>query len=652
VSVVGTLTVDLVANTATFTADLGAAGNSLDGLGKSAAKAGQDIDFSMTEAKGSMMLLGEEIGVKIPRHLQTLIAEIPMVGAAFATMLPLVGITAAIALITEVIKKSAEAKEKLAGSMANFGVVSNNVLNGLNDKLLEVGIKTDELAGHHLAALHKQLMLIDHASLHELAEEFNKLAGVADTVLGNLKVKWYEMHVGSEGAQHALNEFKGRYELLLSAGKKTEATNLLKGTLESAQASLHAMQTAGFVSRGLGEVSAEGIKAQQAWVSVLQTQLEVETKIGQIGKGEKANVQTEDKQHDDKDLEERNEAVKAFCDKALAAEREYDKQRAEARKKAAETIKEIAYAEAKGVEEAWKQQLKVTEELGKEEVREAVAMGKLQADADEQEARHKFAMGQSTAAQLESALLLASQRRLDLEKSALDKEHAQLEAAENKDLVAIRTIEDKKSQLIQQAAQQQTKIREDALQKQYQDTQRVDNQIAGDISKTLTQGILESKNMALAFKKMGAEMLESAMETTIKMILLNKEKKLSDAETAASAAYKQAMAAYPAPFNMVAAPMAAAAAFAGAMQFADGGEVPGVGSGDTVPAMLTPGETVVTKALTDQVKGSTGGGGHTFNFAPAIHAVDAEGVDRMLKKHQAVFSANMTSILRKHHLKG
>src|ERR1700704_1035417 len=97
--VVGTLTVDLVANTPTFTADLGKAGNSLDELGRKAKTAGKDLDFSMLAARGGMALMGEELGVHIPRPLQTLIAGIPGVGTAFATLLPIIGAVFAVELI-------------------------------------------------------------------------------------------------------------------------------------------------------------------------------------------------------------------------------------------------------------------------------------------------------------------------------------------------------------------------------------------------------------------------------------------------------------------------------------------------------------------------------------------------------------------------
>jgi hypothetical protein len=76
--------------------------------------------------------------------------------------------------------------------------------------------------------------------------------------------------------------------------------------------------------------------------------------------------------------------------------------------------------------------------------------------------------------------------------------------------------------------------------------------------------------------------------------------------------------------------------------------VPGYGSGDTVPAVLSPGETVVTKALTDQVKGNRGGGGHTVHVNTTVNAVDAEHFEALLNKHASVVNRHLNNTLRKH----
>src|SRR5258706_9148795 len=41
-----------------------------------------DVGSSSNEARGTLMLLGEEVGVHIPRHLQSAIAKLPGFGTA------------------------------------------------------------------------------------------------------------------------------------------------------------------------------------------------------------------------------------------------------------------------------------------------------------------------------------------------------------------------------------------------------------------------------------------------------------------------------------------------------------------------------------------------------------------------------------------
>jgi hypothetical protein len=63
--------------------------------------------------------------------------------------------------------------------------------------------------------------------------------------------------------------------------------------------------------------------------------------------------------------------------------------------------------------------------------------------------------------------------------------------------------------------------------------------------------------------------------------------------------------------------------------FASGGEVPGSGSGDTVPAMLTPGEYVINKARASQLGGKflnwLNGGGSVQSMAPGAFAYAGGG---------------------------
>jgi hypothetical protein len=651
-SVVGTLTVDLVANTATFTADLGKAGNSLDDLGKKAKQAGDTMDYSMMEARGALAMTGEELGVHIPRHLQTLIATIPGIGEAFATMLPIVGVVAAIAIIAKLIEKSDEAKTKLDEAWAAIGRSGVESMDALRLKTLQVQEATQKLAGDYLGALRTQIQIINMEKLDAIDKEFQKLGADAEKTFEGMKVGWLRTNLLLQGNDAGVAAVNARFQKLVETVDEYKQKGDDKGIITTLDAEhdrllkvIASMQDQNTYTKTLHD-------ANEKALALIDLEIDRYKERDKAAKGEGGNAKTEESQQEATRLEERNDAVKAFADKALHAEQEFEKQRAEVRKRSAEIIAQYAIGENKAVEEAWKEHVKVLEGLGQEEVKNAIAMAKIQESAEEQSARHLLAMKQSTRAQEVSVELAASQQRLLIETAALDKEHALLAQGGEKDFVALKANEDKKTQLIAQATAEQTKIRDAALEKQYQDTARVENQIAGSISKTLTQGILESKNMGQAFKKMGAEMLESAMETAMKVILLNKEGQVSDAGAAATAAYKSAIKAYPAPYNMAIGVAQAAMAFSGAMAFAGGGEVPGMGTGDTVPAMLTPGETVVTKSLTDQVRNSRGSGGHTIHYAPTIHAVDSDGVQDMLEKHEAVFTAHVMSTLRKNHVRG
>jgi hypothetical protein len=62
--------------------DLDATGENVENLGENFEETGQTAARSMREARGEMALLGEEVGVRIPRHLRSFVAELPGVGEA------------------------------------------------------------------------------------------------------------------------------------------------------------------------------------------------------------------------------------------------------------------------------------------------------------------------------------------------------------------------------------------------------------------------------------------------------------------------------------------------------------------------------------------------------------------------------------------
>lgn len=233
------LSVDLQTKTATFQSGMSdaarAARGSFTEIKAGAAEMGRETSGSMMEARHGVMLLGEEFGVHLPRALTTFIASIGPIGAAMEAAFPFLALIVGATLLLEHLSKLKEEGAKLTESQVNFGTAVSNVLNALDTKLLEAGIRTDELNHNHLAALHKQLELIDRQSLNELVQSFNTVAKAADLTFAQLKTSWYSFSSGSTGAKNALDEFKTHYDSLLAQGKNKEANDLLSGTLKSAE---------------------------------------------------------------------------------------------------------------------------------------------------------------------------------------------------------------------------------------------------------------------------------------------------------------------------------------------------------------------------------------------------------------------------------
>ena len=105
-----------------------------------------------------------------------------------------------------------------------FATATFNAFITLDTKLIQAGIRADELRGDHLAALRKELELIVRASMADLVHEFDIVAKAADAVFAEL-FHWYTFGIGASGASHALGKFKGEYDLLLAQGKDKEASD-------------------------------------------------------------------------------------------------------------------------------------------------------------------------------------------------------------------------------------------------------------------------------------------------------------------------------------------------------------------------------------------------------------------------------------------
>jgi hypothetical protein len=165
---------------------------------------------------------------------------------------------------------------------------------------------------------------------------------------------------------------------------------------------------------------------------------------------------------------------------------------------------------------------------------------------------------------------------------------------------------------------------------------RMENFVMARIRETAVNAATKSAQTAT---NISAGMTDIAVQTT-----QDKTSLLSSAEKAAGKAWASAP-------NPIIGAIEATAAFIGVMAFETGGKIPGAGA---VPIIGHGGETVIQKSLTDRVEraeswggGKGSGGQHNWSFSPTVHAMDAEGVDRVLAKHSSVFQRHVVQIMRR-----
>src|ERR1700723_43785 len=665
--VVGTLTVDLVANTATFTADLGKAGNSVEGFGKQAEEAGGKVDYSMMEARHGVMMLGEEFGIHLPRGLTTFIASLGPVGVAMEAAFPFLAIALGATLLIEKLTKLHEKAGELGEAQAKSANTTNDIFSKLGDKMLEVGIRTDELAGNHLAALRKQLQLIDRQTMSGVIEEFDKMGKSADDVFVKMQSNWFmQLLMGRADvgpAKAELQSMVAEIDKLKGTGVDPgNATRALLGTdidqvsgkISAIQAQMKGYSAQNAADRKAGVMDANDANdrrihaAQQELdlekqnLATLQQMKDVASQSVAIGSAEKNNDTTGDANRE-------ATAQQAGLEKREAVERRYytehERLVKEAAKKDLEAAENLASEERAATNAVNTDAAKQLQEKNKaaqsgydEDLRAAIENAKTTEQLAREAASDKVSIiGDASKARL-AAEITATKAEVSAEVAAYQQRLDALATFAEKYTEKKKELEDKIAATQKKGTAETAKEQATSDKQMLADVQRGYSQMANDIAGSIAKSIVMHKSLAESARSMGEQMLENVIKHALMM-------KLPTAQAAARAAFKNATEeGAPMPVPQI----EAAAAFAQVMAFADGGLVPGSGSGDTVPAMLSPGETVVSKALTDSVRNNTtnnrGGDVHVHT---QINAVDAAGFEGLLHKHANIVSKHVRGELRK-----
>lgn len=666
-TVIGTLTVNLEANTASFTADLGKAGNSLENLSDKAGKAGESMDFSMTKARGGLMMVEESVGVHLPRHLNMLIAEIPGVGAAFETMLPIIGVVAAIAIVAKLIEKHEElvAKTREAAvaiedmtikvdDQSNSMELANLKLDdqlrkidgygshfhGFQEALIQSKVEVDKLASSFAVDFAKiDKVIIDSTSLsgrfweglkggQNIGDLFSGIEPVQNQLhtfndalekVNETRMKLAEAPPGSDEEKKLTADLKAGYQSVGNAAE--QAYKIVKeytpDNVELLGNLRQAVITAGHAFKDLG-LEATHIKLDDHLLKAEQV------KEGQEAL-QKADAAAQELAHT---LERFKELTSPFKSVA-AANKDLEKELDITNVRAIERFKALA--------DTAKQMRAVEEEAAKGEIALAAEKEKGGEEAD----RHRLAMHHATIQATVKAELEGAQKSYQVELAGYNQEQALLDPT--KDAVKIQALNDKKLQLEQKYWNDRQKIVNKGEEQLGAIVRHGEEAIAGAISKNIAKSIVEGKNLADSMSQMGKQLLEDALANALKMILIGDMKQAKDAGHAAASAFTWVMQDMPFPANAILAPIAAAAAFAGVMAFEEGGQIPGSGA---VPIIGHGGETVVSKALTDKVEAADG-----KNVSQVTHNtthIDARGADAGVEQrvHRAIREAEQRSVAR------
>jgi hypothetical protein len=688
----GVLRINLVANTASFNGPLDKAAQQAKNAARSMQNDLNDIDLS--EARGAIHLLGEDIGVRLPRHVQTFIAELPGVGAALQAAFPIAAVIAigvAIFEATDKLTKHYEQLEKVRdeavqsgeaiGKMADSIHLSTLKLedqiatlkklpthNGIAIALGEAAQKADQLTASINKALEANGKLIEQQAQSSLG----KLTGTSDAqkIANELSdgYKRYQDELAELRQKTALDEAEHNDKELAGDRHKyqekiTELNTFLKQQQEKVnefragraaalqQTSVSDAGDASTVSEGLGKAEAtaqatqEARDLQNALTSLRITTLNASSAFKELS----ANTSAAVSEVYAKDASE----LQKFIDKALHA---HSKLTNEVKKQAEEQAKaEVDAADhlAGYFERAGKEAEKTLQQDDKNsQAYETIARLQRQIN-DAQQTRNiqlQIASGHITQEQAAEQLLARFTKERN---QALDQANQKLVAA----AAALKRLSDqtmggavgtdKDKLAFQHATDEYLKAKQNQLQieKEYDakigseqqklavNYQRVIQGMGNSLAQMITTGKSNWQSLAMsAINSIISIGVQEILGMAIHQEIADK-KKLTDAKSAFHGAYA-ATSDIPI-IGPALAPIAGATAFAAVMAFEKGGIVP-----DDAFAMVHKNEMVLPANIARTVlnaskapESARSGSGPIYS--PVINAglASAKDIDRTMQGH-------------------
>jgi len=657
---VWTLSVDLQTKTATFTTGMAdaakAARGSFNDIKDGAREMGAETGYSMTEARHSVMLLGEEFGVHLPRGITSFLASLGPVGAAMEAAFPFLAIIAGVTLLLEHLEKLHKAAEENAAGWSKIGDDSEASLQKTDREIKQVVNATEELTGGPLLALTHRLQNIDQQQFDNLLGNFKKVGDEIDKMLGgeqrgNIMTMLFGQNVEGE-LKEGFDKFRNAYSSFLQTGDTKLAAQELEREIGAVGRKLEDLQIAA------QNTTAPGLKSDLENVHALYNELvnvaAFQDKQQDLAAKQKnyqsqsAELQNPEAFHPELFAEAENKKRVSIAEtiEAIRKEREEANKSDELQLLGVESL-------AKGLKELADERAKLAQEAGKEDAGHGMKMAELQLEANKEAGKMQQAQRAMTNQEILDMDLDFNKREHDAQQRALNDELAALDAhdkayenkkkALNDKLLELdKQFQNKQEQLVDQSQMKEMTTLTTWLTKQQ-------SLYTGEFSKVLMGKETFGKMMQNVDSQIASQALSSALTSAMQLETVQGRKHFNDARTAAADAWASAG-------NPIVGALSAAATFAAVMGLEAGGIVPGVGMGDTVPAMLTPGEAVLPKKLTEGLTNMAKFGGassqsgdvHVHHHATYnVQAFDSAGVDKVLRDHGDKFVKHAANHLRK-----
>jgi hypothetical protein len=372
--VVGSLQVNVEANTATFVGDLGKASDAAEGF------AGRTRG-SMMESREAIRLVGEEVGVHLPRGLTNLISGIGPVGTAFSAMLPLAGVVAAVKILADLVQKQHETAEAAAHAWDGVDQAAASALGHVNQQLLRTDGELRTLTGDYLGALKDKLREIDAASLADLDAQLDKLAQSAVGAFDKMKVGWLQWALlakqdwGSKEAAARLDDLKQKVDELTAKGDGKAVGQAIAQGLANAQGRLNDLVASQKTQFTPG--TAQAVEAYQKLVGVLRDANEVQVKMSENATKQKDIAQIHFDDDSAKRATEAWEQQQRGLEKYERALDEYDKNRKKVAADAIQSAEDEAAEQLRASEAVQSILAKASQAEAEEAARHAEAMAKV-----------------------------------------------------------------------------------------------------------------------------------------------------------------------------------------------------------------------------------------------------------------------------------